>query len=74
MRPRHANAGFQSYDLAFPEPVEEHRACERVARLPFIQPGIDARRRSTAPWEPAAGGYPAYEAIIMVQIQNGDPG
>lgn len=33
---------FQSCDLAFPEPVEEHRACERVARLPFIQPGIDA--------------------------------
>jgi hypothetical protein len=35
---------------------------------------LTRRRRSTEPWELAAGGHPAYEAIFIVQIQNGDPG
>ena len=41
---------------------------------PLFSLALTRRRRSTAPWERAAGGHPAYEAIIMVQIQNGDPG
>ena len=44
------------------------------ARLPLFSLALTRRRRLTAPWERAAGGHPAYEAIIMVQIQNKDPG